>query len=224
MPQYKTTSLSQFGHPEMVVDVSQEYASSVKWHFSYLESCVRDGTVFKPGETLKIGWMIVKLVARQDGTIEFWEPSFEQMPIKWRLGLNRTFQDLMVQSEICKKLNTEPSFPSILDVGLLSDALIDGRFEFLMSRDVSSEKECGWCFVELDYNDLSISYCSLFEIAVNRPMVIPFLAIPQICSVKFLKDGFVVSYSGIDISMYEKEFFQKVGNSAYFAHKPHQLN
>jgi len=223
MPEYRTTTLGQFGHPEMVANVSQEYYGSLKGFFSILENCVKNGDVYKPGQTVQLGWMVTKLFARHDGAIEFCEPNLEEMPIKWCLGLNRTLRDLMIQHEVCSVLDLEPVFPTILDVGLLSAALIDGRDEFLMSREVTSEKDCGWAFLELDYTELSVSYCSLFEIALARPMIIPFLAIPPNCRVDFGKEGFVISLDSRRISKYTDKFLQELWSSVYFR-SYHRLN
>lgn len=216
MTEYRTTSLGQFGHPELVVDISPEYTSFLQWFFSYFENKIKNGGVFRSGQTVQIGWMVVKLFSRPDEAIEVCEPRFDQIPIKWCSGVNRTLRDLMVQSKVCRKLNVEPIFPSILDVGLLSDALIDGRPQFMMSRDIPSEKDCGWGFQELDPIDLSIGYYSLYEIAIKRPMVIPFLAIPQVCSIEFIDEGFVISYADRSVSMNDIEFLQQLGSSAYF--------
>ena len=108
MTEYRTTSLGQFGHPELVVDISSEYTSFLQWFFSYFENKIKNGGVFRSGQTVQIGWMVVKLFSRPDEAIEVCEPSFDQIPIKWCSGVNRTLRDLMVQSKVCRKLNVKP--------------------------------------------------------------------------------------------------------------------
>ena len=60
---YFTAKCSQFGHPEFQINVSDKKIprADVDWFLSTLEGMVAGGERFRLGETMQIGWMIIKL-------------------------------------------------------------------------------------------------------------------------------------------------------------------
>src|SRR5688572_14156459 len=77
--------------------VSPEY---VEWFGRLLLDMASGGTRFEPGQTMQAGWSVVRFEVAVDGVLEFREPDFRSMPVKWVPGLSTTLMHMGMQKEI----------------------------------------------------------------------------------------------------------------------------
>ncbi|QCU54445.1 hypothetical protein FFM54_36275 [Burkholderia pseudomallei] len=87
----------KYGHPNIVVPMEDDLEFGAQAVLSYFEDQIRQGTIFREGETVQIGWSILMLKAGAGETLEAWEPEFSPMPISWIRGANTTYRHLMMQ-------------------------------------------------------------------------------------------------------------------------------
>jgi hypothetical protein len=69
MTDFKANFFDRYQHPNVVVsiDADLEYAASNIQ--SFFEDQIRNGTKFRTGEIVQIGWMIVMLKANSEGDL-----------------------------------------------------------------------------------------------------------------------------------------------------------
>ena len=72
---------SAYGHPDIVIHYHNLAAPLVGWLQTYFAEAVAEGTVFRAGETVQIGWMLLMLRDGEAGQLMVWEPGFHAMPI-----------------------------------------------------------------------------------------------------------------------------------------------
>ncbi|MCP3022873.1 immunity protein Imm33 domain-containing protein [Cupriavidus basilensis] len=178
MNEYRSNLRERYSHPDIVVGVAPEFGSGFEWLLSYFDGEVAAGTVFHENQLVQIGWMMVMLRADHHGDLEVWEPRFDSVPISWVRGATTTLRHLMLQRETCAQLGTDPAFPSLRQSGVVSSDFFTSE-EFCMERETSNERtDSGWLFKAQEQRSHDGRHRSLFELAVARSAVIPFLALP----------------------------------------------
>jgi len=181
MTDLKSNFRERFRHPDIVVSMPSGPEFGVKSILSYFEDEIRQGTVFRSGETVQMGWMLLMLKADENGDLDVWEPRFGEIPIIWVRGASKTYRQLVVQKSVAEQLGVEPSFPALTQSAVVSPEFMAST-SFQMSRESSDGRDSGWFFT----TDANVSNdgrpVSLFEIASKRPEVIPFLALPAASS------------------------------------------
>ncbi|WP_322057372.1 hypothetical protein [Paraburkholderia sp. J63] len=182
MADMKSNFRGVFQHPDIVVSMPSGAEFGAKPIISYFEDEVRRGTVFKAGETVQMGWMILMLKSTDAGELDVWEPCFGKVPIVWERGASRTYRQLIVQKSVSELLAVEPSFPSLTQSAVVSPRFMASK-DFQMSREASQGTDSGWLFSADSSESDGGRLVSLFEIASQRPEVIPFLALPESSSV-----------------------------------------
>lgn len=208
----------RYGHPDIVVQADPPYQSSAEWILGYFEEQIRQGVVFRPKETVQIGWTTVLLEKTDDDALQILEPEFGSLPVKWRLGVSSTARFLMVQKEVCDQLGVDVAYTSMRQSGVVSpDFLTKSQHEFRLNRDNPSGNDSGWVFRASDYRGLSGSLCSLYEIAIAVPAVIPYLALPPGSTVRRSKVGLEISANGSDLSSSDNDFLKRLLASASFS-------
>ncbi|WGS54629.1 hypothetical protein LFL96_26850 [Paraburkholderia sp. D15] len=206
MKNYRTNFPRNYGHPDIVLALNLGLDAQAKWLLSYFEDEIQRGVVFRPDETVQIGWTLVKLTTDAQGDLEIWEPRFDVMPVTWIRGANSTVRDLILQREVCAQVDIEPSFPSLRQSGIISPDFLGASGEFVMTRDESSGNDSGWLFREEAYQGSNGRHCSLFEIAVSHQKIIPFLALPAGATVVCSQDSIRITYGSTEISSVSNEF------------------
>ncbi|MHA6878495.1 immunity protein Imm33 domain-containing protein [Ralstonia pseudosolanacearum] len=206
--EYRTNLRRRYDHPDIVVAVSPGLGTGCEWIVSYFEEAVANGTTFHENQLVQIGWMMVTLRFREQGDLEVWEPRFESMPISWVPGASTTIRHLVLQRELCRQLGMDPVFPALNQSGVVS-AHFMGTKAFSMEREVpQGGADSGWIFK--DAHPEGGRHCSLFEIAVSRPEVIPFLALPVGVAVTCDASGVTLSYGGRTLSSASNEFLARL--------------
>jgi hypothetical protein len=210
MATYVTTQCHLENHQEITFSVADASGLSCDWLIRYFETEVSRGVHFRHGETIQIGWVIVRLEQATDNLLEILEPSFDSMPIKWIKGLNNTLRHLILQQEICKEMEFDSEFPSILQAGIISPGYMKTSQDFVMSRDHTSGADSGWVFHEPDYAGTSGEYKSLYEIALSNMEIVPFLALPSSTSVSKHQKVIKLRHQERQVSSATNEFLQKI--------------
>ena len=128
------------------------------------------GEVFRPGESLQVGWMYDLIVDRPDGTLGIQEPDFEQVPLAWVESATKTLRHIWFQKEVAASVALDPEFPSYRQRAIVCTRLRDTSVLF-MHRETPADADSGWfigCYDDdHDHNDVSqLVSVSLFEAAV----------------------------------------------------------
>ena len=178
----KSSFRAQYHHPDIVVSMDSNLELGASAIHAYFEDQIRQGAVFRSGETVQIGWMIVLLKADEHGDLDIWEPRFGAVPITWVRGANNTFRHFMVQKAVCEQIGVDPLFPMLRQSAVMSREFLAGRIS-RMSRESPEGKNSGWVFTGDSNVGVEGEVCSLFEIGGQHSEVIPFLALPVGASV-----------------------------------------
>ncbi|NML31351.1 immunity protein Imm33 domain-containing protein [Paraburkholderia antibiotica] len=209
MTEVKTNFRGLSAHPNIVVSLPSGPAFGAQPILSYFEDAVRQGTVFKAGETVQMGWMLLMLKSTETGELDIWEPRFGEVSIVWERGASKTYKQLIVQKSVAEQLGVEPSFPSLRQSGVISLDFM-GAKNFQMFRETPNGTDSGWLFTTEQNTSSDGRLASLFEIASKRPEVIPFLALPAPSSA-VLKDGHVkVTHGNDEISSDSSELLRRL--------------
>lgn len=205
----KTNFRRLAAHPNIIVSLPSGPEFGAGPILSYFEDAVRQGTVFRAGETVQMGWMILMLKSTETGDLDVWEPQFGEVPIVWERGASKTYRQLIVQKSVAEQLSIEPLFPSLWQSGVISSDFI-GAKNFQMFRKSPNGTDSGWLFTTEENTSSDGRLASLFEIASKRPEVIPFLALPASSSV-MLKDGHVkVTHGNDEVSSDSSELLRRL--------------
>ena len=215
MIEYITRACKAVGHPEVSFAVAEESRFSADWLRDYFESQVLEGKRFRANETIQIGWMIAQL-KDNDGRLEIWEPDFDSMPIKWCRGVNNTLRHLVLQQAVCKEIKCEPDFPSLRQAGVASVSFLDHQSAFVMSRGGLTGAESGWRFYKSEEFGINGEFKSLYEIALHRAGIIPFLALPEGASIKRSDSMIELNYAGKQLTSQKSELLRKITQTTVF--------
>lgn len=179
--------------------MNENWCVDADWILGFFGAAVLGGGKFQPDETVQIGWMIVILKSNGNGDLEIWEPDGVAMPVRWVRGANATFRDLTIQKEVCALLSVEPSYPSMLQFGMVSRETLDSSAAFTMQRGPSNGNDSGWRIVASE-EDMPSDTHSLYEISTWHRRVVPFLALPPGGKVEWTSDGLSLSLGSARIS------------------------
>lgn len=183
--------LNAYGHPDVVVTVADPLDSVAAWLPEWFVDRVAARVQFAAGQTLEVGWSLLKLAARDgeategaaaDGELVLLEPDFAAMPTQWVAGASETVRTLAVQRAVCGALGVEPDFPSLrqaLQIPTAHPWRDLGRFA--MGRHADNPEhapasDSGWAFAAEP--DATFTRISLYEAALSNRAIVPFLALP----------------------------------------------
>ena len=210
MREHRADFRSINGHPNVVVCLDSAFDVGADWMLGYFESEVRRGVVFRPGETVQIGWMIVMLKSAEQGDLEIWEPRFDSMPIQWVRGANSTSRHLTLQNEVCAQLGVEADFPSLAQSGLIAADFLHNTDGIHMVRETRGGTDSGWIMRRPESKELNARYCSLFEISLSHTAIIPFIALPAGSAVTCTKSKIEISCGQKNISSDSNHFLNRI--------------
>ncbi len=187
----RTTTCAASGHPEFLLRCDSPLVppDDVKVLVSFLENSVSSGTKYNPVETIQIGWIFAQVFDRGRGLLGIEEPDFQSVPIRWRDSVDRTLLHLRRQSDVAESVGLLPEidFPPIGSSAIVCSRYATGR-GFGMRRLPSQEpRDSGWFVGCLDAthdhdNPRRLSRLSLYQLVLNRPQAMPFIALPAGCA------------------------------------------
>lgn len=217
MPVLRSGSLAQYHHPDFAVDMASTHQAEGRFLIEYFENNVRQGVRFGDGDTINIGWGRLKLFD-ESGVLVVREPSFDEMPIKWMGGANKTYAHMSLQKQVCSEIGVEPDFPSFMQAGIVSEYILHHSTPFQMDRHSGDgQKNSGWALYEIGKTDAkAVKWVSLYEVSTIYPQTIPFFALPQGAMVMYEKDEIQVDYAGKQINSNSNAFLRRLLTSKNF--------
>jgi hypothetical protein len=179
-----TTRCAAHGHPEFVLECHDDIAFMIPFLLEWIEGAVAAGTVFKPGQSVQMGWSPLQVEARDDGALTFSELDLSGEPGRRVRSVSLTLLALYRQKGVVDSF--DPSLPAAFPA-MMQDALCcDGFPEadaLMLTRVAGDAKDSGWFFgclkADHDHQDAGrLVRTSLYELACRRPAVIEYLAMP----------------------------------------------
>jgi hypothetical protein len=208
MVEYRTNLRHRYNHPDIVVAVSEDLGPGFEWVLSYFEETIAKGGTFQEGQIVQMGWMLISLRSCGPDVLEVWEPRLDVFPIHWTRGASSTIRHLVTQKEMCAQVGVEPVFPTLRQSGVVSEHFLSSN-DFCMERELPrSDTDSGWFFKEA--SSAGGRHSSLFEIAVARPEVIPFLALPALTSVVYSGSAVTVVFERRSVSSLSNAFLARL--------------
>lgn len=126
---YSTQKCSQHGHPEISLECDASVPdSALNWLLAWLETEVSSGKHFLPEKTVQIGWSILQVRQRTDGSLTLFEPDFHIMPIVFVDSVSNTLAHTLIQKYTAESLGLENelSIPPLTTAPLCAEHLVLG--------------------------------------------------------------------------------------------------
>jgi hypothetical protein len=227
METIKSTRCHLGKHAEFSIhfDRTRVLEPDVKWLVHYLESEVVKGSVFSAGQTIQIGWMVLKVTKENDEHLTLQEPDFCEMPIRFNPSVNNTLGHLRMQKDAFESLSLPAAlkFPSILQ-SVIVCSKHDDSGGFIMSRVNAEQNDSGWFVGCADanhnHNDpQNLKRVSLYELACSREMIIPFISFPEEVSVFFNSRSLKIQFKGQAIEPRKHSYLQQWLNKHQISHE-----
>lgn len=188
----QTTTCSDHGHPEFAIEfdsegIPEEHGREL---VETIEEMVAEGSVFRPGETFAIGWMITKIESAEDGTLTLCEPDLNTNPLEYRAGVSETLRIKMIQVFTADSYGIDRDdlmIPTIGQLAVACNRVPEADAILLARNDDADPDDSGW-FVLCHDDDHdheagdSIGVVPLHELARVRPDVINFMMFPTGCT------------------------------------------
>jgi hypothetical protein len=175
------------GHLEISVECEDtpSLSSSLQWFLTWIENEVAGGRRFLPEQTVQVGWSLLEIRQRPDGTLGLFEPDFQSMPLRFVDHVSNTLLHLFLQKSVAESLGLEAelALPSLQQSAIVcSDFGKSGGF--ILSRASPKDRDSGWFFgcdsTEHDHDSAdALRRVSLYEAAaLLDSRTIPFLGLP----------------------------------------------
>jgi len=184
--EFRTTQCSKHGHPEISFQVSSAAVADVdpQWLIKGLENMVANGSRFKAGETLQMGWMINRFEKGPGGTLRLQEPDMRSMPIAFVDSADATLRTARSQKDIVASFDepVELTFPT-----LVQSIIVPPDFAtvaaFQLERHDPEDRDSGWVMVggeEEPTKQQLANYrpMSMYEFALQRRELVQLMAMP----------------------------------------------
>lgn len=193
MHTFRTTRCSAAGHPEVTLQlVADSPIPDVhQLLLDYFEAAVARGSKFLPGQTVQLGWSVLKLCERADGTLGVQERALTP-EVAWTESVDRALRDMWMQREIVTSVGLidEVAFPRQDDGVLVADCAMTAR-ELLLTRvaaEDAPEDFSGWlaACAHGDHDHGERAYVPLLALAAHQPPLVQLLALPHGTSVLVL--------------------------------------
>lgn len=183
----RTTQCSKHRHPEISFQVTSSAIPEEdrQWLVKSLEQMVADGSRFKAGETLQLGWMLNRFEKGPNGTLRLQEPDMKSTPLVFVDSMDATLKTVRSQRDTVESFKQ----PMQADVPSLRQSIIvppdyETAAAFAMMRDPPEEQhESGWFMMSGEDQPSEAELAkyqlvSLYEFALRRPDLLHLLALP----------------------------------------------
>lgn len=183
---FRTGELARHGHPEITVRFEKPLPvpGIERMLLGYFENAVAAGTRFLPGQTVQLGWALLRLTERADGTVgvEEMDPDRDG---EWVESVDRTLLQTWLQQEVARSvgLEDEMDFPKQHQAAIICRRLLDGS-AWLLSRETPDDGEdSGWFFGcsedDHDHDQVdNLARVQLFAVTCQLRFITQFLALP----------------------------------------------
>jgi hypothetical protein len=181
-----TAECGRVAHREFVLEADPSHVpeASLRDIGRTLEQMVAGRSVFEPGQTFQIGWMLTLVQPLGDNRLTLAEPDMRTIPIRWVRGITHTLRQMRLQSSMLDSfgLREEADIPGAQHSLLVCNHYADPEF-FMQRTALSGEADTGW-FVACtrgghDHNDPeNLRRISMYEAYVNQRAIQPFAVFP----------------------------------------------
>ncbi|SIO68117.1 immunity protein Imm33 domain-containing protein [Paraburkholderia phenazinium] len=188
---HSTTGCKRFDHPECEIRVSNPAIPKVDitWLLGFIESYIASGTRLNIGETMQIGWMLVRIEEGRAGALRLTEPDMKSFPVNFVDSVDRTLVHLRNQNDVVRSLSPaiDPHFPS-----LRQSAVVHVNYKHAASvslkRKVVEGVSSGWVITDTEdsaglRDPARLLTTSLYQLGLDRPELIKFFALPPMVEV-----------------------------------------
>ncbi len=181
-----TTKCEKFGHPEFVLDADETTVPDIyiREMVETIERMVAGGSVFRPGETFQIGWMLTRIQEQGPRHLTLEEPDMKSLPIQWIPGITQTLRQKMLQVFMLDSvaLRHEMQIPTIRQSLITCTRYTDCDF-FMTRSEGKNEMDSGWFLGCLDgkhdHNEIGNLCCvSLYEAYLGQNGIQGFVTFP----------------------------------------------
>jgi hypothetical protein len=181
---FRTTRCAMYGQSEVTLQLSTPVPipGVETMLLRYFEEAAAAGTRFLAGETVRLGWSTLKLIARDDGTLGVQALDLEHLP-QWHESVSQTLLEAWRQNEVARSVGLAPVFPSQLSTAIVCTQWKD-TVEFALDRKPpQGDEDSGW-FIgctdpEHDHEaEQSLLVTQLINVAAWVPPLAQFLALP----------------------------------------------
>lgn len=185
MIQHRTTQCTAHGHREFTIQLAKAppIPDAHRMLIGFLEDGVAGGATFLPGQIVRIGWALLRLKEREDGTLGVEER--ELVPdITWVEQVDRALRDTWFQKEVCASVGLleQLTFPHQDEAVMVADCALEAE-TVLMTRFPAEglpEDVSGWalcCAEEHDHGERT--FVPLIAVAANQPGLVQFFGLPH---------------------------------------------
>jgi hypothetical protein len=184
--EFRTTKCSAAQHREFTVRFGAPcpVPNLERMLLGYFEEAVAAGTRFKAGETVQLGWAVLRLIDRPDGTLGVLEPDLRGS-LKWVESVDQSLFETWRQQEVLRSLGLDEYFspPRQAQRAVVCTRVWESP-GLLMGRAKSTEAlDSGWfvgCTDEGHDHEAaeSLQAVPLIELAARSPALAQFFALP----------------------------------------------
>ena len=177
---YMTEGCTKYKHPEIVFEAGEGVPEVDALHFkSTLEQMVASGSRFKSGETFQLAWMILRFAETDKGRLTLQEPDMKGMPIQYVNGVTRALRFMRAQRETADSfgLAGQMKLTTFMDIILVPEDPDQIQVPQL-HRGEPDAAMSGWFLLEAGHDPPKFRPMSLYELALSRPNLVKFFALP----------------------------------------------
>lgn len=111
MPTFVTTGCARHGHREVTLQTDDPLMvpDLERMLLEYFEGAVAKGEKFAPGQLLRVGWAVLRMCERADGTLGVEERELMSGPPTWREHVDRVLADTFLQREVARSVGCTDS-------------------------------------------------------------------------------------------------------------------
>ncbi|CAE6837621.1 hypothetical protein [Paraburkholderia nemoris] len=161
----------------------------ITWLLGFIESYIASGIRLNIGETMQIGWMLVRIEQGRAGALRLTEPDMKSFPVNFIDSVDRTLLHLRNQNDVVRSLSPviDPHFPS-----LRQSAVVHVNYKHAtalsLKRKVAEGASSGWVITDTEDSAGSCDPArflttSLYQLGMDRPELIKFFALPPMLEV-----------------------------------------
>jgi hypothetical protein len=193
-----TTRCKDHGHAEFVLEVDERAVPPrhVSRVIETIEGLVAQGSVFTPGETLQIGWMVTRVQRYDEGRLTLLEPDMRTFPMAFVPGVTGTLRQMMLQLLFIDSLAVsrgDMDIPSVCQSAVACKKYRDAKSLVLSRGKPHGPRDSGWFIGCLDgghdhEDENSLALVSLYEAFINQNQIQGWMAFPATTLIA-LQDG-----------------------------------
>ncbi|WP_280445911.1 hypothetical protein [Nocardia brasiliensis] len=177
---FRTTGCAAAGHPEFTVVFAEKPPTpkAVGWILDMLERTVSQGVRISPGMHFPLGWRVLRVIDRQDGTLGFEERVVADF---WEEHVDQTMGDLWWQTDAGTKLGLPVDFSSVGEqqAATVQSCAYAAELLVLNRMGPDSPQYGSWSMrCDMDHEHGDWIQVDLHQLSVAFPFVTQFLALP----------------------------------------------